>query len=122
MPPHSDSSSVRVQSISKPSSTSAGSVKATPAAIDSPAEPVVCTTVFSRMEAWAEGEVDGGRAEDQPEKGAESDGAERELGNVRVVGDVRLERRASGDRLGHADLPVTARFYPLGWRPHGRVL
>ena len=42
---------MRVQSISKPSSTSAGSVKATPAAIDSPAEPVVCTTVFSRIEA-----------------------------------------------------------------------
>ena len=40
---------MRVQSSSKPSSTSAGSVKATPAAIDSPAEPVVCTTVFSRM-------------------------------------------------------------------------
>ena len=51
MPPHSERSSVRVQSISKPSSTRAGSVKATPAAIDSPADPVVCTTVFSRMEA-----------------------------------------------------------------------
>jgi hypothetical protein len=52
IPPHRDSSSVRVQSISKPRSTRAGSVKATPAAIDSPAEPVVCTTVFSRIDAW----------------------------------------------------------------------
>ena len=32
-------------------STRAGSVNATPAAIDSPAEPVVCTTQFSRMVA-----------------------------------------------------------------------
>ena len=42
---------MRSQPISKPSSTRAGSVKATPAAIDSPAEPVVWTTVFSRIEA-----------------------------------------------------------------------
>ena len=28
---------------------SAGMVKATPAAIDSPAEPIVCTMLFSRM-------------------------------------------------------------------------
>jgi hypothetical protein len=57
IPPHSDSRSVRVQSISKPSSTRAGSVKATPAAIDSPAEPVVWTTVFSRIEARPPGRM-----------------------------------------------------------------
>ena len=50
-PPHRESSRVRVQSISKPRRTRAGRVKAAPAAIDSPAEPVVCTTVFSRMDA-----------------------------------------------------------------------
>ena len=54
-PPQSESRSVRVQSISKPSRTSAGRVKATPAAIDSPAEPVVCTRQFSRMEARPRG-------------------------------------------------------------------
>ena len=42
---------VRVKPISNPSSTRAGRVKATPPAMDSPAEPVVWTTVFSRMEA-----------------------------------------------------------------------
>ncbi len=51
-PPHRESMRVRVQSISKPSRTSAGRVKATPAAIDSPAEPVVWTSVFSRIDAW----------------------------------------------------------------------
>ncbi len=33
-------------------SSSAGSVNATPAAIDSPAEPVVWTMLFSRTDAW----------------------------------------------------------------------
>ena len=33
----------------KPRKISAGSVKITPPAIDSPAEPVVCTILFSRM-------------------------------------------------------------------------
>ncbi len=42
---------MRSQSMSKPRRTRAGRVKATPAAIDSPAEPVVWTTVFSRIEA-----------------------------------------------------------------------
>ena len=101
MPPQSESSSVRVQSISKPSRTRAGRVKATPAAIDSPAEPVVCTTVFSRIEARpprqlregaedrdgedgdrhrrgdgqpdAQGQVDGGGAEDEAEERAQDD-------------------------------------------------
>ena len=51
IPPQSARRRVRVQSISNPMSTRAGRVKATPAAIDSPADPVVCTTVFSRIEA-----------------------------------------------------------------------
>ncbi len=34
----------------KPRKISAGSVKITPAATDSPAEPVVCTILFSRIE------------------------------------------------------------------------
>src|SRR5258708_15971023 len=34
----------------KPRKISAGSVKMTPAATDSPAEPVVCTILFSRIE------------------------------------------------------------------------
>src|SRR5206468_1880084 len=50
-PPQRDRTRVRSQSISKPRRTRAGRVKATPAAIDSPAEPVVWTTVFSRIEA-----------------------------------------------------------------------
>ena len=37
--------------MSKPSSISAGIVTPTPKAIDSPAEPAVCTTLFSRMVA-----------------------------------------------------------------------
>ena len=42
---------VRVQSISKPRKMSAGIVKMTPPAIDSPAEPAVWTMLFSRIEA-----------------------------------------------------------------------
>ena len=38
-------------SISKPSSITAGMVTPTPKAIDSPAEPVVCTMLFSRIVA-----------------------------------------------------------------------
>ena len=40
-----------MSSISKPSSITAGIVTPTPNAIDSPAEPVVCTMLFSRMVA-----------------------------------------------------------------------
>ena len=69
-------------------------MKTTPEAIDSPAEPMVCTMLFSRIvllpslledgdrehgdrdrrrdgEARLQGEVDGGRAEDDAEDGAE---------------------------------------------------
>ncbi|OGQ18022.1 MAG: hypothetical protein A2138_21165 [Deltaproteobacteria bacterium RBG_16_71_12] len=48
-PPNSATNSVRDSSSSKPINNSDGSVKATPAAIDSPALPVVCTMLFSRM-------------------------------------------------------------------------
>ena len=41
----------RPRSISKPSSSSAGMVTPTPKAIDSPAEPVVWTMLFSRIVA-----------------------------------------------------------------------
>ena len=51
-PPSTDTVMTRIQSISKPSSNSAGMVTPTPKAIDSPAEPVVCTMLFSRMVAW----------------------------------------------------------------------
>ena len=39
----------KVNSEPKPRKMSAGSVNITPAASDSPAEPVVCTMLFSRM-------------------------------------------------------------------------
>ena len=42
---------MREYSRSKPRKTSAGSVKMTPEAIDWPALPVVCTILFSRIEA-----------------------------------------------------------------------
>ena len=40
---------IREYSSGKPRNTRAGKVKMTPAATDSPAEPVVCTMLFSRM-------------------------------------------------------------------------
>jgi hypothetical protein len=49
IPPSSAISVMRSTSISKPMSSSEGSVKATPAASDSPAEPVVCTMLFFRI-------------------------------------------------------------------------
>ena len=48
-PPSTETVMTRTTSISKPSSKSAGMVTPTPNAIDSPAEPVVCTMLFSRM-------------------------------------------------------------------------
>ena len=50
-PPSTDTVMTRTQSISKPSSSRAGMVTPTPNAIDSPAEPVVCTMLFSRIVA-----------------------------------------------------------------------
>ena len=52
-PPSSASGKIRqkVNSEPKPRKMSAGSVNITPAASDSPAEPVVCTILFSRMVA-----------------------------------------------------------------------
>ena len=44
-------SRMRVYSSWKPRKMSAGSVKITPPATDSPADPVVCTMLFSRMVA-----------------------------------------------------------------------
>src|SRR5688572_12654301 len=48
-----------VRSISKPSSINAGIVAPTPNAIDSPAEPVVCTMLFSRIVARRKRRNDG---------------------------------------------------------------
>ncbi|MNL51219.1 hypothetical protein D3C87_1742980 [compost metagenome] len=50
-PPSKATIRTRTSSRSWPSSSRAGMVKATPAAIDSPAEPVVWTMLFSRMVA-----------------------------------------------------------------------
>ena len=78
-------------------------VKTTPPATDSPAEPIVCTMLFSRIveppnclstemastaigidarhgEAGAQAEVHGGRAEEQAEEHAEDDRLGGELG------------------------------------------
>ena len=51
MPPMMASSRMRVYSSWNPRKISAGRVKITPPATDSPAEPVVCTMLFSRMVA-----------------------------------------------------------------------
>ena len=48
-PPIIASRKMREYSSEKPRKMSAGRVKMTPAATDSPAEPVVCTMLFSRM-------------------------------------------------------------------------
>jgi hypothetical protein len=48
-PPNSATKRMRVSSMSKPMSRSDGSVNATPAASDSPAEPVVWAMLFSRI-------------------------------------------------------------------------
>ncbi len=50
-PPISASMKMREYSNSKPRNTSAGNVKITPDAIDCPALPVVCTILFSRIDA-----------------------------------------------------------------------
>ncbi len=51
-PPSTPTVITRTMLISKPSNSSAGMVTPTPKAIDSPAEPVVCTILFSRIVAW----------------------------------------------------------------------
>ena len=50
-PPSTATTITRPMFISKPSSIRAGIVTPTPKAIDSPAEPAVCTMLFSRMVA-----------------------------------------------------------------------
>ena len=50
-PPNTETTMIRVMSISNPSSITAGIVTPTPKAIDSPAEPVVWTMLFSKMVA-----------------------------------------------------------------------
>ncbi len=50
-PPISASRKMREYSSGNPRKMSAGSVKMTPPATDSPAEPVVCTMLFSRIVA-----------------------------------------------------------------------
>ncbi len=50
-PPRIETTIVRPMSMSKPNSISAGIVTPTPKAIDSPAEPVVCTMLFSKIVA-----------------------------------------------------------------------
>ena len=97
---------MREYSSGKPRKISAGSVKMTPPATDSPAEPVVCTMLFSRIvarpsarsrlmrehrdgdrrgdgQAGAQADVDGDRAEDDPEDRAEEHRLEGELRQVR---------------------------------------
>jgi hypothetical protein len=49
-PPISARSRMRTYSSSNPRKMRAGSVKITPPATDSPAEPMVCTMLFSRMD------------------------------------------------------------------------
>ena len=49
MPPNTEMTTTRVRFMSKPSSRNAGMVTPTPKAIDSPAEPAVCTMLFSRI-------------------------------------------------------------------------
>ncbi len=51
IPPMMARSRIREYSSWKPRKISAGRVKITPPATDSPAEPVVCTMLFSRMVA-----------------------------------------------------------------------
>ena len=50
-PPKTDTTMTRWISMSKPSNKSAGMVTPTPKAMDSPADPAVCTMLFSRMVA-----------------------------------------------------------------------
>ena len=106
---------MREYSRSKPRKISAGSVKITPPATDSPAEPVVWTMLFSRivarprarsrliertaigMEAatvrpGAQADVDGDRAEDDPEERSPSMTARAvNSGGFCAVGHVRPE-------------------------------
>ena len=51
-PPKTETTITRWISMLKPSNKSAGMVTPTPKAMDSPADPAVCTMLFSRMEAW----------------------------------------------------------------------
>ena len=50
-PPRTAATITRLISMSKPNSIKAGIVTPTPKATDSPAEPAVCTMLFSRMVA-----------------------------------------------------------------------
>ena len=50
-PPKTETTITRWISILKPSNKSAGMVTPTPKAMDSPADPAVCTMLFSRMVA-----------------------------------------------------------------------
>ncbi len=49
IPPNSDTTMMRPNVMSKPNIIRAGIVTPTPKAIDSPAEPVVCTMLFSKI-------------------------------------------------------------------------
>ena len=51
MPPSEATTITRIGDMSNPSSISAGIVTPTPNAIDSPADPAVCTMLFSRIVA-----------------------------------------------------------------------
>ena len=125
----------RTESISKPSSNRAGMVTPTPNAIDSPAEPVVCTMLFSRMvarrkpnavreraeqrdrqhgdrhrrrhrHADLEHQVKRRRAEDDAEHGADQHRRHSELRHDGVVGNVGLVSRGRFGLRGHATHPV----------------
>ena len=128
-PPSTDTIMTRTTSISKPSSIRAGMVTPTPKAIDSPAEPVVCTMLFSRIvarrnaedagqaaeqrdrqhghrdrrrhgHADLEHQVERRGAEDDAQDRADEDGRPGELRHRRAGGDVGLVGRAVADVRG----------------------
>ena len=103
-----------VNSEPNPRKISAGSVNITPAASDSPADPVVCTILFSRIvdaaesaqnadrkhrdrdrsgnrKPGAQAHVNGNRAEQQPKDAAEDHRAQRKLLRVLRGGHIRTK-------------------------------
>ena len=106
---------MRVYSRSKPRKIRAGRVKITPDAIDCPEFPVVCTMLFSRMEArpnarsrlmestemgmdaptvkpCAQPHIDGDRAKEQSKNAAQDQGAGCQFGAGLGGWNKRLER------------------------------
>ena len=137
-PPSTATSITRVISRSKPRIMIAGIVTPTPKAIDSPADPAVCTMLFSRIvasrdaelrdepeqrdrddrdrdrrahrQADLEHQVQRRGAEDDAEQRAEHERARRHLRKDRLVADVRRELRRSR-RGGVPRRPPLARLH-----------